>query len=258
MNKKKAISTMLVAFIMVFMLTSLASAVASGVADADAAVDVNRPSQNFGTSTLIRAAASGDACISRSWWSFMKWDLTDVTDKAQIGYARLTLYVELIDTPTGTLPAGVQLSLYEVADADDGWVETGITSGNAPVLGTLIESQSIPAMGQPVIFGNANLLNYLKTQANDTASFGIALTAPVGTSCGELDAIVRFYSRNATVADAQKPYLELRTEAPPNAVTLTDSSAQQANSLPLYAGLGALALVAAIGVGMSRRWIVAR
>ncbi len=256
---RKTISTMLVALVMVFMMTSLASAVASGVADADAAVDVSRPGSNFGTSTLIRTVASGDACISRAWWSYMKWDLTEVADKTQIGYAKLTLYVESIDTPAGpTLPAGVQLSLYEIADAGDGWVETSINSGNAPALGALIESQSVPAVGQLVVFGSANLLNYLKTQTNNIASFGIALTAPAGTSCGELDAVVRFYSRDATVADAQKPYLELRTDAPPNSVTLTDSSAQQTNSLPLYAGLGALALIAVAGVGVSRRRMAAR
>lgn len=220
---------------------------AAGVLTDDAYVRGTSPGTNYGQDIYLSLYGSTAAC-NLTDWSFIKFDLNGVT--GEIGRATVTLTVAA--NPSSIQP-GTTVTLYQVSD---GWDEGSITAGTAPALGTVIQTLPAPTgNGQMLTFGDAvgssALSDYLATQAggDKVASMALALTG----TCGAQSSAVRFASsENTTVA---VPTLNLYT---PNSVTLTGSSAQQTNSLPLYAGLGALALVAAIGVGLSRRRTAAR
>jgi len=249
MNKPRILGTTMLVLVVLLSATSLVYALASGPADEDAAVYASQPTTVFNGIT-IRVEAGEPTCIPARW-SFLKWNLADIPDGATLGYAKLVLTTSSVQVTTGV---AAQIELYRVND--DSWQETTLTANNDPAFGTLIQSVPIPAAaGDIITFDNSQLLGFLQQEADgdNVASFGLRLAG----NCGNGSVLVAMHSKDAAVADAQKPTLDARLGGP-NSVTLTDSSAQQTNSLPLYGGLGALALIAVAGVGVSRRRMAAR
>lgn len=197
---------------------------------------------NYGDQSVLSLYGSTAACTLTDW-SYMKFDLSAVT--GEIGRATLALTVAAAPS---SIQAGTTVTLYEVAA--DGWTESTVTASLAPALGPIIQALPAPtANGQIVTFGDASgaspLSDYLRAQAlgDKYASVALVLTG----TCGAQSSAVRFAStEHASIA---APSLSLYT---PTAVTLATSSAETV-TWPLYAGLGAVALVVIAGLAVSRR-----
>jgi len=182
---------------------------------------------NLGTCDAVRTA-------------YMQWNLQDLS--APAGWAQLNLTV----TSTPSNAAGQTISLYRTTD---GWDESLTYNTPAPAVGALIESVTLPsgiASGAVVSFGgtDAALLQYINEKVGQPSiSFALKFS-----TCATTSLIWFLDSESGTGA----PNLEVRTAAPPNAVDVSSTSAER-TSLPLYAGLGAVALILVAGLAISRR-----
>ncbi len=248
---RRYIQTLMV--LVVLLALPLALSAASGAPLADAWVEKAFPDRpNSGTNLdNLWVRASTTSCTPDRV-SYLKWDLTDIPVGTVLQSASLTLYANGLD---GDFTTPRNLTLYQLLN--DNWNDSVtwnlLPPGDTPGanLGPSIQTVAVSAVGT-VTFNNAGLLSYVQAEADgdNVASFALEMT----DNCTAGTTGVRFDSSNKVGGNA--PHLQLNSE--PNSVTLTDSSAQQTNSLPLYVGLGALALVAAIGVGVSRRRTAAR
>jgi len=258
MNKSRIFGTALLVLVLFVTATSLASALATGTADKDAYVYASAGDSVFNTVT-VRVEA-GDTTCAQARWSFLQWDLSDIAPGTTLASAKVTLYVSSISGD----PSGAHLELHKVLN--DAWEETTLTYNN-PIAtsvtpgdpATLLQSVPAPtAVNDAVTFDSAALLQYAQQQADgdNVASFALF----VNGNCGNgTTLLVAMYSEESTTApdELHKPYALFKAP-PPNAVDLTKTSAEQTNSLPLYAGLGFLALVAVAGVVVSRRRMAVR
>lgn len=172
---------------------------------------------------------------------YLKWGLD--THTSPVNNAVLTL-----TTASGTSNAvGQTVTLYQLVD---NWDESATWTGRL-TLGPVLENHVLPASlpaGTKVKFEDASITTYINQEisgGDGAVSFALAFTTCGPGSQQEFE--------DSEGGAAVSPRLEA-----PNAVTLREMSAQQTNSLPLYAGLGALALVAVVGVGLSRRRMAAR
>lgn len=232
------------AIILTFVLFSLIVvpiALAAHLPIDDAWTQSNTTSQN--TEFLhVRSSVSGSSC-SPTTTTYMKFDLTGIS--AEIRTVNLTLTYTYVNLGSGAST----VSLYSVTD--DSWTETTVGSIKpAPVneLTTLVlDPGSPPAVNSAVTFpSTAALAKFFDDERKGDKAASIALRL---TGCTAGAPEVRFASsENATVG-----YQPSLTLLDPTAVTMTETSAQQTNTLPLYAGLGGLALIAVVGVAISRR-----
>lgn len=205
---------------------------------------------NLGLDETLVARGSqdpGGSCLSQ-FESFLRFDLGFLPSNYTVTSAVLTV------RSTGTAGTNPALTMNLYGSENDVWQEgaTEIRWEDRPQdLLDLFSTSPIVATGADVVFqSTSQFVDFLNSQnqGNDLATLAIKLTACSSPFAGQ-----NMSSREGAVP----PQLTI-TAVGPNAVTLTDSSAQQTNSLPLYAGLGALALVAAVGVGLSRRRTAAR
>lgn len=235
--------------VLMFAFGATSALAAPRAPEADTFVDHQTANQgtNFDTQDLRLSGSNQGSVCTATRTGLIRWDLADVG--ASIGSAKLTLTTIF---PTGSTSAGgYEITLFRVAD--DAWDEATVTYLSGIAVGPAIQSVNLPnpvTDGFPIVFDNAALASYLDEQAagDGKASFAVRFTTCASTSTQ------RFADKEPT-GSVGAPILELFGT---NAVTLTDASAQQTNSLPLYVGLGALALVAVAGVGMSRRRTAAR
>ncbi|OQA43142.1 MAG: hypothetical protein BWY52_01978 [Chloroflexi bacterium ADurb.Bin325] len=229
---------------------TVAFALASRPVNEDASVYLLDGDFNQNTDKLRAEAGTLNCAASRTRWSYLKWNVADAQGKP-VDYAKITLTADLVNL--GASPqGGVFVGLYQTTD---GWTESTVTANNGPAIGSLIVSVPIPVSPGPIVFEGTSLANYIMGEANGDgiASMVVALSG----NCGEASVLVRMWSKDQSANPDAVPALELRAGGP-TAVTLADTGAQPANSLPLYAGLAVLALIAVVGVGVSRRRTAAR
>lgn len=144
------------------------------------------------------------------------------------------------------------LTLYGVADFDP----ATLTGSNAPVpsTGQVIQNLTIPSTttaGTKITFGGADsgLANYIQSQANGDNVVSLALS--FSASCNPVNSQLNFYTSEYNTTPANRPQLTVNGTTP-TAVEMSKAEAQPV-SWPLYAGLGAVALVVVAGVVLTRR-----
>jgi hypothetical protein len=217
--------------------TMAVSAAASGPPAADGWTDINAPDTVNNTVYLwIRGSTTACTVTNRT---YLRWDLTSVSDGTTIASATLTLNANAL---SGDFTTARNVTLYQVAT--DSWNETTLTWNNQPAIGSAIQTVQVSATGQ-VAFNAAGLASYLDTQAkgDNQASFALQMTG----DCTSGSAGVRFDSKETT--SAALPNLAMSN---PTAVDMSAASAQR-TSWPLYVGLAAVALFVVAGVMISRR-----
>ncbi len=215
--------------------TTSVLAAGSGPPAMDAWTDINQPTTPQNTVNLwVRGSTSACTPTNRT---YLKWDVTGITKT--ITDASMTL---VINGLSGNFPNPHQIILYQVTN--DAWDEATLIWNNQPAIGAAIQTITVTAVGQ-VMFNDPALAAYVDAQAKGDgfASFAIDMTG----DCTAGSTGVRFDSKDTTTGT--KPYLSLSA----NAVEMSTASAQQNNSLPLYAGLAAVALIVVAGVTISRR-----
>ncbi len=164
----------------------------------------------------------------------------------------------LVVTAAGTaiqLESEPQLSLFGVADFNP----ATLNGTNMPVTDALEPIQTIPVpapvppatslLGTKFTFGGSDpeLKNYIQTQAGGTVTLALAFSG----QCSAVSSALTFYSQEYSTNVTYRPQLTIEGTKP-NAVTVATSSAETV-TWPLYAGLGAVALVVIAGLAVSRR-----
>lgn len=227
-----------------------ALALVSGPPFADTYVDLQFPDDVLnGQDLRIQGSSGPGGGCDPVRIAFMKWDLTSLAGAP--GYARLVLTTGL--TAASSNSAGYQITLYQLADDDDGWTESISWNVGRPPLGPAIQTITLPVpgpipQGTQIVFGDtdAGLLNYIQDEydnRNKIASLAVRFTTCPATS------IQWFEDRES---GAQGPYLDLRTG--PNSVTLrTFRSDNPAVSPVIWGGAGIALLAAVAGIIVARR-----
>lgn len=207
----------------------------------DAWVDAT---QAFNTTSLqVQSSFSGTGCAP-VYTTYLKWDLSTIEDTKLVGTVNLSLKV--LNSPLPSLGSTSKLALFGVAD--DGWTE-GTLNTVRPAPGALalatipLDPAAPPASNSTITFpSSTDLVDFVKAQLVDNqASFAVRI---IDCSAGVSN--IRFYSSESA---GNEPQLELLD---PTAVTMTKTSAERV-SFPLYAGLGAVALILVAGLAISRR-----
>ncbi len=229
--------------------------VTSGPPKYDAWVQVANPdTPNSGTDLDNLWVRASTVNCTPDRVTYLQWDLADIPDGVTIASATLTLYANGL---SGDFSIPRNVTLYQLLN--DSWndsvtwntVNPGTTPGAGPNLGAAIQTIGVQTMG-PVTFSNSNLVSYLQSQAagDNIASFALEMT----DNCTAGSTGVRFDSSNKV--NGISPQLMIYD---PNAVTIaTFTTDTPASTWPLYAGLGALVVIAAAGVAWSRRRAVQR
>lgn len=208
---------------------------------------VDNTATNFGTATTVKVNSSAVGSCNVSWTTYMKWDISTVTQA--IGSATIAL-TPRFSSYSASAANPVTVSIFQAAN--DTWGEATINGTNAPApTGNPLTSFSWTApatVGTPVTFPNTTeLTNYLNSVLPSNGGNGLVSVAIQVKSCGTGDARIDFDSKESTTG--VKPALNLFK---PNAVEVSSVSAQPA-TWPLYAGLAAVALFVVAGVVISRR-----
>lgn len=240
MSRRTIITTTLVLLILAISTVS-AAALVSGPPIADAYVYQTNPDTNYNNNYLY---VRGDTTsCTQTQVAYLRWDLSTLTDPSVAQYAGITLKANF----TSGAPAQTQVTMYKVAN--DTWDEATIKFNGAPPRGDVLDAKTITVAGL-VTFSAPAILTYLQQEANvdNFATIALAMTG----NCTATATTVRFDSAEPATGGVA-PSLDLRTTAPPTAVHLSTASAKQAATWPLYAGLGALALIVAGGLAISRR-----
>jgi hypothetical protein len=214
----------------------IASAAGTGVPIADTYTNINAADTAYGTETQLWATLSGNNGIcTTTRITYLQWDLSNLAGTS-LGSAS----IQLTRTGGTSNPQNYTVGLYEVGN---GWTETS-TWNTAPQPTTLIESKPFPtANGEKVTFNSTAFVDSLQGKLGGTASYAIQFVQPGG--CSSTVSVI-FGSRES---GANAPALAAAT---PTAVEVSTASAER-SSWPLYAGLGAVALVVIAGVMISRR-----
>ncbi len=227
-------------------MTTLTAAAYNNPPYEDAWIDA---ASGYNDQYLAVKSSYGLAGCTPQYTTYVKWYVGTEADGRDLGTVTARFTVTYVN-----IGANSALALKAVAND---WTETDINS-TRPVPGATLAtvpllSATPPALNGTVTFSgddNSELSNYVEAAVQGTGANYVSFALQV-INCSVGTAEIEFSSSEGTAA----PMLEM---VGPNAVTLTDTSAQQTNSLPLYAGLGALALVAVVGVGLSRRRMAAR
>lgn len=164
----------------------------------------------------------------------------------------------LVVTAAGTaiqLESTPQLSLFGVTDFNP----ATLNGTNMPVTDELEPIQTLPVpppvppatslVGTQFTFGGSNsgLKDYIQTQVGGTVTLALAFSG----QCSAVSSAVTFYSQEYSTNVSYRPQLTIEGTKP-TAVDLATTSAERV-TWPMYAGLGALAVVLAAGLAISRR-----
>lgn len=187
----------------------------------------------------------GTACIDSEVTYF-------VFDASNIGTATSASLVLTHGATLNGLASNPVLSLYGVADFNKDTLN-GLNNPH-PGLADLIQNMPIPsttAAYSTIIFGGADsaLAEYIQEQV-DAKDYTITLALSFSANCATVTQ-VNFFSLDYTTDQSRRPQLTIEGTTP-TAVNMTTTSAER-TSLPLYAGLGAVALIVVAGLAISRR-----
>ncbi len=159
-------------------------------AEADSYVYDGSSGTNYGTETIMTVKAGATNYNRRA---YLRYDLSSVTGST-VTSAQLKLKVE---SRAGTTINDVNFV------STDGWVETSITWNNKPSSGANLDSQSVPAAGNWIIF-DVNDQVGTELAGDDTISFMI-----YESSANKK--LVDYYTRDYGTAD-DRPKLVIVTE----------------------------------------------
>ncbi len=177
--------------------------------------------------------------------SYIKWDLTGNASDT-IGHAKLTLTTSPADSVFTTTPGTYTFAL--VQPNNHTWTESGANPGYGAVLATSSPTAVTSAGGQQVVFESDALGTYFNGLKGGLASVGVVVTS----GCTSINHTILFHDRAS--GSAVEPDLIFWPGAGPTSVALAEFSTHDAApTWPLYAGLGALALLAVVGVRLSQR-----
>jgi hypothetical protein len=227
--------------LMLFAIAIAPVAAQSGTGDpiADTYVSTQAPTTNYdGNDLRIEGSSGPGGGCSAVRTVYMKWDLS--THNTPISNA----VVVLTTTNVTSNAQGQTLRLSRVDN--DNWTEGMTYNSGRPDVGTEVATYVLganpPATGTKIIFDAPGITTFVNEQiaGDKVASFALTFATCAASSLQAFDDI----ESGTTVG----PSLEA-----PLAVGMTEVSAQQATSWPLYAGLAAVALVVVAGVAISRR-----
>lgn len=218
--------------------------------EADTFVDhqvANQTTNYDGDELRLSGSYQGGVCTATRT-ILLRWNLAAVD--REIASAEINLTTA--DSGSNNA-ANQQVTLFKVAN--DTWDETTVTYQTGVVVGdpigpavTLPNVSPIPA-GQVVTFSGSALVTYLNQEAG---------TISGGTG----DNLASFAVRFTTCATTSTQWFQDKeggSVAPtlamfgPNAVKVSETAATPASTFPLYAGLGAVALILVAGLAISRR-----
>jgi len=112
--------------------TALASIILDISPEADAYVNANLYTTNYGTNALLNVGRSGGSYTRNS---YLKFDLSGLSGIKAADLLSATLYLDLVDRPKATpVNYRVPMSLSHVDN--DAWLESTITSNNQPTRGS--------------------------------------------------------------------------------------------------------------------------
>lgn len=174
----------------------------------------------------------------------------DASNIATVSSASLVLSAGQTEVGLGGIP---KLSIYGVTDFD---LATGagapVTTGLTPL--QTIDVPSATKQYDPFTFSGAGLASYIQTEANGPLPQTVTLALSFSASCDGINSQLNFYSQRYSQS-IYRPRLTIEgTKKDPNAVSMSTFSADDsAVTWPLYAGLGALALIVVGGLAVSRR-----
>jgi len=170
----------------------------------------------------------------------------DASNIATVSSASLVLTAASTQIGLDTTP---KLSIYGVADFDP----ATLTGTNAPLTTGLTAIQTVPVppstvAGSPFAFGGSDtaLATYIGTQAGGVVTLALSFSADCNGTLSQMNFYSQRYSNTA-----YRPQLTIEGTKP-TAVDVSSTSAER-TSLPLYAGLGAVALILVAGLAISRR-----
>lgn len=201
---------------------------------------------HYPTLPVLPVLDQGSSC-NDDYIAYIQFDVSNILT---VDSASLTL--TQVDTPVG-LNYGPTLTLYGVADFNSATLSG--KSYPVPSAGTVIQSIALPTSlpaGYTVTWGgasNAGLKNYIQQQADGDNVVTLAMSFSL--DCFDVSSNIAFSSQEG----AHPPVLTIAgTKVDPNAISLSTFSADDSKvTWPLYAGLGALALIVAGGLAISRR-----
>lgn len=245
---RRSLLRILLVLTVLLAVAPIASALVSGPPFADVYVDLQFADNSFnGQDLRIQGSSGPGGGCDPVRIAFMKWDLTPLTQAP--GYARLILTTGL--TAASSNAAGYQITLYQLADGDDGWTESITWNSGRPPLGPPIQTITLPTpgpipQGTQIVFGDTHigLLNYILDEynhRNKIASLAVRFTTCAATS------IQWFEDRES---GAQGPYLDLKT---PTSVTLRTFGSNNPAVSPLILG-GVVLLLAGVAGIIVARW----
>jgi hypothetical protein len=235
----------MIGFLIVLSAGSAVAQLVSGSPDqsATAIYDDSNPHPD-----LLNATASGTltlACNPKSA-IYMQWSLSNVATNGPIsGFTKPTKLTLPVSATSGTNPLAAQFTLYGIDDASETWNEATLNGGSSatqPPIATLPTSLGAASIsgGQLVFDSSTNspgLISYLNGKP---ASPGGTLVV-IMTTCAFGVQSVSFGGADLSMYDV-------------NSVTLSTFAAEKSTpTWPLYAGLGAVALVVIAGLAVSRR-----
>jgi hypothetical protein len=237
-NAVRLISIVLVASMLALGISGIAVAQNPHLTLADTYTDINNPTVNHGSDTLLLLSATNAAgCVPVTylWYQF------SIPATAQtLGQANLYLAFENIG-------GGATLDMELRSSPDTTWTESGLTWANQPALDPTIlaTALSVPR-GSTATFSSTTLSNYLD------AHKGQPVTLVVRANCsGTVAASANRGIRTKENASGSGVYLDLFT---PTAVSLVDFTADSATLNPL----GIVGIAAAVIAMMALLFFVRR
>ena len=154
-------------------------------------------SNNYGTGALLVIKEnSGTADNDRM--TFMKFDVSSIS--GNVSSAKIRLKVQNDDI-------SVSHSLHSISD--NSWTETGITWSNKPNTGALIETKSVPLIGEWIEFD-------VTTQVNGALAGDGVISVQLSES--SVDKFVAYHAREAA-ASGDRPHLVYELAPPANTLS---------------------------------------
>jgi hypothetical protein len=205
---------------------------------ADTYTDINNPTVNHGSDTLLLLSASnlaGCVPVTNLWYKF---DIPDVP--TTIGTANLYLTFE-------TFGSSNTLDMELRSSADTTWSETALTYSNQPAFeATVLATAASVPVGGTALFSSATLASYLNAHKGQTVSLIIR------ANCSDTVAVsANRGTRTKEHASGSGVYLDLFT---PTAVSLADlTAASKPLTLPDVLGIGVIVIALVALVTLVRR-----
>ena len=240
---KRTVVSIVVAVLILASLVVFTGASDFGPPVNDAWVDVNEPNKSSDSGTALNNLwVRGDTTsCTPSYRTYLKWDLSDVSDDQTIASAIMTLYANA--TSPGTFDMSRNVTLYRVAD--DNWGDD-VTWNTGAAVGSTIQTVAYPGGAGYVVFDNSALASYLNTEAkgDNLASFALQMTG----DCTSGTVGIRFDSSDKVGGIA--PDLEMRN---PTSIGFYSFRAGSAGTGTLILAIVLLTAVFVSGVVLLRR-----